>query len=129
MNIGKGQGLQAHNLIGLINEYTKKRDIPIGKIDIMRNFSFFETPSEFKSAVIKGFRNASWNDNKLTVEISQEPKKQTYEKGRTSRKKGGHGTKLKRKKKENQINKSKKRQVNNSQSSFKERFKKRKRKS
>ena len=125
INIGKGQGLQTHNLIGLINEYTKKRDIPIGKIDIMRNFSFFEIPSEFESIVIKGCRRASWNDNKITVEISQDPNKKRNEKVDSTRKREG---KEKKKKRESQINKSKKRKVNNSQDSFKERFKKRTRK-
>ena len=32
----------SQNLIGLINEYTRNRNHIIGKIDIMKNFSFFE---------------------------------------------------------------------------------------
>ena len=51
INIGKEKDLQTHNLIGLINEYTKDRNIPVGKIDIMRKFSFFETPSNFESTI------------------------------------------------------------------------------
>ena len=33
---------EPQNLIGLINEYTRNRNHTIGKIDIMKNFSFFE---------------------------------------------------------------------------------------
>ena len=74
INIGKNQTLQTHNLIGLINEKTKNRDIPIGKIDIMRNFSFFETPQEFESIILSNLKQANWNGNKVNVEISKEPK-------------------------------------------------------
>ena len=58
INLGKEKNLQAHNLIGLINEYTKDRNIPIGKIDIMRKFSFFEVPYDFKTKVLNGLNNA-----------------------------------------------------------------------
>ena len=73
INIGKAKNLQAHNLIGLINEYTKNRNIPIGKIDIMRKFSFFEVPSDFSTDVLTGLSNASWNGNRINVEVSQVP--------------------------------------------------------
>ena len=73
INIGKSKNLKTHNLIGLINEYTKKRNIPIGKIDLMRNFSFFEAPSEFEADILKGFKKSSWNNINLKVEVSQDP--------------------------------------------------------
>ena len=74
INIGKNQTLQTHNLIGLINERTKNRDMPIGKIDIMRNFSFFETPQEFENIILSSLNKVNWNGNKVKVEISKEPK-------------------------------------------------------
>lgn len=73
INIGKDKNLQTHNLIGLINEYTKNRNIPIGKIDIMRKFSFFEVPSDFKNDILKGLRNVKWNNQTVTAETSQIP--------------------------------------------------------
>ena len=73
INLGKGKGLQTHNLIGLINEFTKKRNIPVGKIDIMRNFSFFEVPSEFQNNILKGLNKRNWDGNSINVEISQAP--------------------------------------------------------
>ncbi len=84
INLGKSQDLQTHNLIGLINEYTKNRNIPIGKIDIMRRFSFFEVPMDFESDILKGFSKAKWNGEKVIVEISQDPTKITKRKSSKS---------------------------------------------
>ena len=84
INLGKSQDLQTHNLIGLINEYTKNRNIPIGKIDIMRRFSFFEVPIDFESDILKGLSNAKWNGEKVIVEISKDPTKTTKKKNSKS---------------------------------------------
>ena len=73
INLGKEKNLQAHNLIGLINEYTRNRDIPIGKIDIMRKFSFFEVPSNFETDILSGMVDSNWNGNRVNVEVSQAP--------------------------------------------------------
>lgn len=73
INLGKIQNLETHNLIGLINEYTRKRNIPIGKIDILRKFSFFEVDSNYEKDVLKGFANAQWNDHAISVELSKPP--------------------------------------------------------
>jgi len=73
INLGKVQDLEAHNLIGLINEYTRQRNIPIGKIDILRKFSFFEIDSNHEKDVLAGLANANWNGNKVSVELSKPP--------------------------------------------------------
>ena len=73
INLGKEKDLHAHNLIGLINEYTRNRNIPIGKIDIMRKFSFFEVPSDFATDVLGGLSDVNWNGNRVNVEVSQAP--------------------------------------------------------
>jgi ATP-dependent RNA helicase DeaD len=73
INLGNEKDMQAHNLIGLINEYTRNRNIPVGKIDIMRKFSFFEVSSDFETEVLSGFADATWNGNRVNVEVSQAP--------------------------------------------------------
>ena len=73
INLGKEKGLKTHNLIGLINEYTKNRNIPIGKIDIMKRFSFFEVPSDYANDILTQLSHANWNGNKVNTEISQVP--------------------------------------------------------
>ncbi|MEC7864123.1 MAG: DEAD/DEAH box helicase [Bacteroidota bacterium] len=89
INLGKEKDLQTHNLIGLINEYTSTRDIPIGKIDIMRKFSFFEVPSDFENDVLRGLSNANWNNNRVNVEVSQAPGSKLSNGGKTRKKRGG----------------------------------------
>ena len=60
-------------IIGLINEYTRNRNIPIGKIDIMGKFSFFEVPTDFETDIMSGLIDANWNGNRVNVEVSQAP--------------------------------------------------------
>ena len=137
INLGKDKNLQTHNLIGLINEYTKNRNIPIGKIDIMRKFSFFEIPSNFKSDILENLINADWNGNKVNVEISQVPgSKSTTRKDKRSEKKSSYrkrnedtswhreGTKKRRNKsaKENKSRVNSERSLSSEKSSFKSRF-------
>ncbi len=111
INLGTVKKLQAHNLIGLINEKTKNRNIPIGKIDIMRNFSFFEVSSEFKEKILSAFKKSNWNGNNVVVE---ESKNQTINY---------------KKKNLKEINFIKnKRRKNENINSFKQKFKNRKRK-
>ncbi len=58
INAGKKQNLSASGLIGLINEYSKRRNIEIGKIDIQRKFSFFEIDSTYEKDLVKALNNA-----------------------------------------------------------------------
>jgi len=58
INAGKKQNLNASGLIGLINEYSKRRNIEIGKIDIQRKFSFFEVDSAFEQDLVSSLNNA-----------------------------------------------------------------------
>ena len=109
INLGKAKNLQTHNLIGLINEYTKNRNIPIGKIDIMRRFSFFEVPKNFELDILNGLSRATWNGEKVVVEISQDPTKIT------KRKSTKHISKKTKKKKK----------LSSKTSSFKNKFKNR----
>ena len=89
INLGQEKDLQAHNLIGLINEYTRNRNIPIGKIDIMRKFSFFEVPTDFETDILSGLIDANWNGNRVNVEVSQAPGKKSSRGGESRRPRSG----------------------------------------
>lgn len=71
INIGQKQNLRVPNLIGLINEQTRNRNIEIGKIEILRNFSFFEVDNQFESLVMESFANAQRDGVDLDVQISK----------------------------------------------------------
>lgn len=57
INVGKKQNLSASGLIGLINEYSKRHKIEIGRIDIQRKFSFFEIDSAYEKELIKSLNS------------------------------------------------------------------------
>lgn len=70
INVGSSNGLNPASLIGLINQYTKERNIDIGRIEIMKNFSFFEVDTTFEKKILKAFQNANFNDIKLVAELA-----------------------------------------------------------
>ena len=71
INLGKTHKFEPQNLIGLVNEYTRNRNLQIGKIDIMKGFSFFEVESTAEQDVLEGFADSQWNGYQLTVEVSK----------------------------------------------------------
>ncbi|MAQ32357.1 MAG: DEAD/DEAH box helicase [Flavobacteriales bacterium] len=72
INVGKKQGLGAQNILGLINEKIKKRDVFIGKIDIMKSFSFFEIDNNYGAEIIKKINKTKWRGTVLKIEIAKE---------------------------------------------------------
>ena len=87
INIGKMDGLNPAKLIGLINEYLKKRDVEIGQIEILKSFSFFEIDKAFADKVVDAFKHAEFGGRSLIVEVTTKPKGG----GRRSGKKRGFG--------------------------------------
>jgi ATP-dependent RNA helicase DeaD len=69
INLGSRNGINATRLIGLINDQTKNRDIRVGKIDIMKKFSFFEVDNKFEKNVLSSFNNIMIDDVPVSVEI------------------------------------------------------------
>jgi ATP-dependent RNA helicase DeaD len=67
VNAGKKQNLNASGLIGLINQFSGRRNIEIGRIDIQRKFSFFEIDSTFEKDLIKALNNQVVEGHVLNV--------------------------------------------------------------
>lgn len=72
INLGKSDGVFPEQLIGLINSNTKGKKVALGKIDLLRNFSFFEMDSARADEVVPNLNNAMYNDRKVVVEVAQE---------------------------------------------------------
>lgn len=72
INVGKNQGLNAQRLMGLVNEATRERNIPIGKIDIMKSFSFFEIDKQYTDKVLDGLNNSVFEKIKVNSEVAKE---------------------------------------------------------
>jgi len=76
VNIGRNSGLNPSQLIAMINEQTRKRNIPIGRIKIGLNSSMFEVGEDYKKEVIKAFRKAKYNGFSVKVDAENSNLKQ-----------------------------------------------------
>ncbi len=72
INLGKTDGFYPEQLIELVNRNTSGRKVPLGKIDLLKTFSFFEVEAEFADYLIEALNNAKFNDRRVAVEIAQE---------------------------------------------------------
>jgi ATP-dependent RNA helicase DeaD len=72
INLGKSDGFYPEQLIGLVNTNTTGRKIPIGKIDLLKTFSFFEVDADNADDIIGALNNARFMDRRVAVEIAQE---------------------------------------------------------
>ncbi|MCJ7446277.1 MAG: DEAD/DEAH box helicase [Bacteroidales bacterium] len=72
INLGKSDGFYPEQLIDLVNINTRGRKIPIGKIDLLKTFSFFEVEAGHADDLIGALNNAKFKERRVTVEIAQE---------------------------------------------------------
>lgn len=70
INLGLKNGLSATSLIGLINELTDDKSIDIGKIDILRKFSFFEIEKDFEQKILASFNGVVYENIPVKVEVT-----------------------------------------------------------
>ena len=71
INMGTKDSLNPGKMIAMINEHTRQRNIEIGKIDILRNFSFFEVDSSYEKDIRNAFKNVEYNNVPVIVELSK----------------------------------------------------------
>lgn len=74
INLGTKHEITPQRLMGLINERTGIHNIAIGKIDMMRKFTFFETDSRFEAEIIQSFSNYRHNGIPVVIDRSQPDK-------------------------------------------------------
>ncbi len=69
INLGTKARLNPIKLISLIKEQTRRRNIDIGKIEIERNFSFFETDSRYTREVENSFKGLYYEKKLVVVDL------------------------------------------------------------
>ena len=74
INIGKKDGVIPVNIIGMINDNTKDRDINIGTIDIKDSFSFFEVGEKYTSKILTSFNDTKFKGRHVRVDVAEEIK-------------------------------------------------------
>ena len=72
INIGSKNKLNPNRLIGLINEGLDSGDAEVGKIEIMKKFSFFEIEEKAAQRLIQALKGQAHDDVPLVVEKSEE---------------------------------------------------------
>ncbi|MBS0009895.1 MAG: DEAD/DEAH box helicase [Bacteroidales bacterium] len=90
INIGAKRGMNPSGLIALVNEAMRKRDIAIGKIDVQRNFSFFEIDRAYDQKLLNAFDRAVYEDEAVVVEIKNGRPKNPSGKKKTHYGNNGH---------------------------------------
>lgn len=72
INLGKSDGFYPEQLIELVNSNTRGRKIPIGKIDLLNGFSFFEVEEGYADSLIAALNSARFMEKRVAVEIARE---------------------------------------------------------
>jgi len=72
INFGKADDFFPDQLISLINSNTRGMKVPIGKIDLYRDFSFFEVEEAYSDDLIKAMKKAKYMGKRVVVQIAQE---------------------------------------------------------
>jgi ATP-dependent RNA helicase DeaD len=94
INLGKTDGLGPQNVIGLLNDNVPGRKITVGRIDLMKNFSFFEVKEVDRNRVIQHLDGIKAFGRRVAVEQAQESPSE-------DRKKKIEGSKYKKKDRKN----------------------------
>jgi len=71
INLGKTDGLRPQSVIGLLNDNISGRKIEVGRIDLMKNFSFFEVRETDRDRVIQNLDGIKAFGRKVAVDVSQ----------------------------------------------------------
>lgn len=72
INLGSRDKLSVVDLISLINKNTGDQSIEIGKIEILKKFSFFELDKSHEMSIIEGFKNVTRDGVEVKIEVSRE---------------------------------------------------------
>lgn len=73
INLGKADNFFPNQLIDLLNKNTKRR-VVIGRIDLLKSFSFFEVEDKNVDVVLSGLNKATFSGRKVNVEVAGEEK-------------------------------------------------------
>ena len=70
LNIGKVDGFYAKEIMQLVNDHVRGGKVEIGRIDLMKSFSFFEVPNEEAGRVLDGLSHVQVKGRTINVEVA-----------------------------------------------------------
>ena len=71
INLGSKDNMNPANLMGLINENLNRRDVEIGKIELMNTFSFFELDSAYADKLVSALKGSQYSGKKVDLTIAK----------------------------------------------------------
>ena len=88
LNVGKIDGMFAREIIGLLNKNVQGDKVAVGRIDLMKNFSFIEVKEEDLNRVLKGLKHGvTVKGRSVVVDVAApSPGSSSDEEGRKPRK-------------------------------------------
>ena len=88
LNVGKIDGMYAREIIGLINKNVPGEKVAVGRIDLMKNFSFIEVKQEDLNRVLKGLKHdVTVKGRSVVIDVAApSPNPSPEEEGRKPRK-------------------------------------------
>jgi ATP-dependent RNA helicase DeaD len=72
INLGKMDGMYPEQLIDLVNQSTPGKKVPLGKIDLAKQFSFFEVENKHMEKLMSALNQAKFHGRKVHVELAQD---------------------------------------------------------
>ena len=86
VNLGKGDGFFAGNLIELLNHNVGGKRVDVGRIDLLPHYSLFDVKKADARRVVEGLRGADWMGDRVYSEIADKDK--DYTRAASRRKRG-----------------------------------------
>ena len=83
INLGEKNKINAKTLLSIINKHTPNHEIEIGKIEILKAFSFFEVPEDKSSLITKSLNKKQYGSTSIIIKpvaIQQHSKKSGFKK-------------------------------------------------
>ncbi len=90
INLGRTDDLRPTTLIGMINDYTRTKDIEIGEIEILQNYSFFEVESSVTDLILSSFKDKKLKKRDIVVEVSESKRGGSSRRSNSSRTERGN---------------------------------------
>ena len=84
INIGRIDNIKPTTVIGLIKDHTRIPEIPIGEIEILKTFSFFEVEAGYENDILNGFKGSKLKNREINVEVAEKRANPRSEKSRHS---------------------------------------------
>ena len=67
MNVGKARGFSPKDLLGIVNEHLNDKTVSIGRIEITKEYSFFDVDANYKEKLINTFKHTPYKGLKVSL--------------------------------------------------------------